>query len=272
MRHACWILGLLVLLAAPTALAGTGDTGPGKADEAKPGNAAASKAPDITPETAGSIQAMCGLLKSRTTFSFTAEVAGEHVYPNGQTIQLTQYVEVAVKRPDKLYSRVTGDERDRVFVYDGKTVTVADLDRGVYAVVDAPATIDATMDMLADKYGIDAPLSDLLYADPCAAMLEHVRTGDYVGTHLAAGKMCDHLAFVQKDSDWQLWVERGKVNLPRKLVINDKEVMGWPQFSATFIDWNLNPRLPAGLFSFVPGKDLRKIDFMPLVSSQGEAK
>jgi hypothetical protein len=272
MRHACWIFGVLVLLAAPAALAGTGDTGPDKVAEARTGNSVVPKAPDITPETAASIQAMCEVLKSRPAFSFAAELSGEHVYPNGQNIQLTRYIEVTVKRPDKIYSRVTGDERDRIFVYDGKTVTVADLDRGVYAVVDAPATIDATIAMLSTKYGIDAPLSDLLTADPCADMLEQVRTGDYVGSHLAAGKMCDHLAFSQKDSDWQLWVERGKVSLPRKLVINDKNIMGWPQFSATFTDWNLNPRLPAGFFTFVPRKDLRRVDFMPLASGQGEAK
>lgn len=274
MRHLCWILGLLVWLAASPVLAGTEEKGLETASEGKAASVpgAQAKAPDITPEAAAPVAAMCELLKSRPAFTFIAEVNAEQVYPNGQTVQLTHKVEVAVKRPDKLYSRVTGDERNRIFVYDGKTVAVADLDRGVYAIADAPPTIDAMLDMMAEKYGVDAPLSDLLYADPCVAMLHDVRTGDCVGAHQAVGKSCDHLAFTQKDSDWQLWVEKGKPPLPRKLVINDKQVMGWPQFAATFSDWDLNPRLPAGLFTFAPQKDARRIDFMPLVSGQGETK
>lgn len=274
MRHFSWVLGLLVWLAAAPALAATGEQGPPPTPEAASPNTTEQQpqAPDIATEAAAPVQAMCGLLKSRQSFSFTAEMSSEHVYPNGQTVQLTSNVDVAIHRPDKLYAHITGDERDRVYVYDGKTVAVADLDRGVYAVIDAPPTIDATLDMLAEKYGIDAPLSDLLYSDPCAVMLRNVRTGDCVGAHAAVGKSCDHLVFSQKDSDWQIWVEKGKSPLPRKLVINDKQVMGWPQFSATFSQWDMNPRLPAGLFSFKPAKDARQIDFMPLVSGQGETK
>lgn len=258
MRRILLLVGLLVCLAvAAQAAQGTPEAVPEPA-----------KTPDIAPEASAPVAAMCGLLASRQAFTFTAEVNHEQVYPNGQTVELTNVVETAVSRPDKLYARITGDERDRVFVYDGKTVTVADLDRGVYAVIDAPATIDATLDMLTEKYGIVAPMADLLYADPCKEILANVRTGDCVGVHSAAGKACDHLFFSQKNADWQLWVEKGKSPLPRKLVINDKNLMGWPQYEATFAEWNLTPHLPAGLFSFKPGNDLRRIDFAPLIARQ----
>lgn len=260
MRRILLILGLLACLAAAAQAAQDGGAAPEPA-----------KTPDITPEARSPVTAMCGLLASRQTFTFAAEVNHEQVYPNGQTVELTRFVETAVSRPDKLYARITGDERDRVFVYDGKTVTMADYDRGVYAVVDAPATIDAALDMLTQKYGVVAPLADLLYAEPCKEILANVRTGDSVGVHTAAGKDCDHLVFTQNKADWQLWVEKGASPLPRKLVITDKDLMGWPQYAATFTEWNLTPRLPAGLFGFKPGKDMRRIDFAPLVAGQ-EAK
>lgn len=264
MRRCCWILALLLLLATPAAFAATGD------EPAKP--APEAKARDIAPEAAGPMAAMCGFLKTKQTFSFKADVETDQVYPNGQSIQVSRTITVAVKRPNLAYSHVVGDDRDRLFVYDGKTVTIADLDRGVYAVTDAPATLDAAIDMLSDKYGLSAPLGDLLYADPCAVMLEHVRTGDCVGTHGVAGKACDHLAFSQKDTDWQLWVEKGKEPLPRKLVINDKELMGWPQYQVTFTDWDLNPRLPAGLFTFKPLEGMRRIEFAPMLESSDKTK
>lgn len=249
MRSILWTAALFACLA----------VAPGQAKA----QAAPASAPDITPEARGPAEAMCGYLAGKKAFTVSLEINEEQVYPNGQTVQLTRYAAVAVKRPDKLYSRVTGDERDRVLVYDGKTLTMADYDRGTYAVVDAPPTIDAALDMLADKYGVVAPLSDLLYADPCKEMLANVRTGDFLGVHLAAGLPCDHLAFAQKNADWQLWVEKGKTPLPRKVVINDKNVMGWPQYAAVFTNWNLSPKLSDALFTFSPGKELRRIDMTP---------
>lgn len=230
------------------------------------------KAPDITPETNAAVGAMCDFLKKQKAVAVTVEVAREQVYPNGQTVQLTRRLDVAVKRPDKLFIRITGDERDRVFVYDGKTVAMADLDKGTYAVLDAPPTIDAMLAMLAHQYGLSAPTSDFLYSEPCAALLDDVKTGDLLGRHLAAGRPCLHLAFTQNDADWQLWVEDGKQPLPRKLVINDKEKMGWPQYSATFTHFDLHPRFPAGLFRFTPAKNARKIDFVPLATGQAQDK
>ncbi|WP_428560080.1 MAG: DUF2092 domain-containing protein [Solidesulfovibrio sp. DCME] len=264
MRYCGWIFGLLLLplLAAPVALAA------GEAGQTQ----AAPQARDIAPEAAGSMEAMCGYLKSLASFRFVAEVETDQLYPNGQAIQVSRTATVAVKRPDKAYSHVVGDDRDRVLVYDGKTVTIADLDRGVYAVADAPPTLDATIDMLSEKYGLSAPLGDLLYADPCPEMLENVRTGDCVGTHQAMGKACDHLAFTQKNADWQMWVEKGKAPVPRKLVINDKELMGWPQYQVTFTDWEANPRLQAGLFTFKPLEGMRRIEFLPLVETSDKSK
>jgi hypothetical protein len=230
------------------------------------------KTPDITPEASTAVGAMCAFLKAQPVMAFSVEVAHEQVYPNGQTIQLTRLLDVVLKRPDKLFIRVTGDERDRVFVYDGKTVSMADFDKGVYAVLEVPPTVDGMLAMLSEKYGLAAPTSDFLYADPCAALLEDVLTGDLVGEHLAAGRPCLHLAFTQTDVDWQLWVEEGKQPLPRKLVITDKEKMGWPQYAATFTRFDFHPRLASGLFTFTPAKDARKIDFLPLAKGQDQGK
>jgi hypothetical protein len=44
--------------------------------------------------------------------------------------------------------------------------------------------------------------------------------------------LCDHLAFRQLDTDWQLWVEKGSRPLPRKIVITTRYEVGDPQFSA----------------------------------------
>ena len=272
MRHLMWAAVLMGWLVTGSALAaGT----PQEQAPAASGTAGdvTKKAPDIAPEASGPLKAMCQLLAAQKAFSFTADIAVEQVYPNGQNVEVSRRVVLSLKRPDKLYVRITGDDRDRVFVYDGKTVVLADFDKNVYAEADAPATIDAMLDMLETQYGVVAPIADFLYSDPYVTLLDDVRTGDFVGRHLAAGRECDHLAFSQRKTDWQLWIEAGgRTPLPRKLVLTDKEVMGWPRYAATFTDWNLNPHLPAGLFTFTPPKGANKNVFMPLASPKGETK
>ena len=272
MRHLIWLVGLLVWLAAVPVLAATGEPAQQAPASSEAGKAGPRSGADITPEAAAPLRAMCELLASHKSFAFAAGIILEQVYPNGQNIELTRRVDVVLKRPDKLYARITGDDRDRVIVYDGKTVSVADLDKGVYAVLDAPGTIDATLTMLETQYGVLPPLADLLYAEPCRVLLEDVRTGDFVGRHFAGGKPCDHLAFTQKTVDWQIWIDPGTAPLPRKLVITDKEVMGWPRYAVRFTDWNFNPRLPANLFTFTPPKDAHKIGFLPLTAPKGATK
>ena len=91
------------------------------------------------------------MMRSSRGMAFRAEVSQEQVYPKGQTVQVNRVLDVVLRRPDKLYARVTGDGRDRLFVYDGKTATRADLDKGVYAVLDAPATVDALLTMETER-------------------------------------------------------------------------------------------------------------------------
>jgi len=214
MRRMFSALAVVALLGVAAAQAAPPTDKPEAAPKETAQAAPAAKAPDITPETANALGAMCEFLKAQPVMAFRAEVSQEQVYPKGQTVQVNRVLDVVLRRPDKLYARVTGDGRDRLFVYDGKTATRADLDKGVYAVLDAPATVDALLTMLEEKYGIVAPLSDILYADPCASLLDDVQVGDTLGDHLAAGKSCRHLLFTQKNADWQLWIENGKEPVP----------------------------------------------------------
>lgn len=272
MRRMFATLALVVLLGATAAVAAPPADAPETAPKAPAQAAAAAKAPDITPETKSALDATCAFLKAQPVMAFRAEIAQDEVYPKGQTVQTNRVLDVVLKRPDKLYARVTGDGRDRLFVYDGKTATRVDLDKGVYAVLAAPPTVDALLDMLASQYGASAPLSDLLYADPCKSVLDNVRVGDTLGDHLAAGRSCRHLYFTQANADWQLWIENGKQPVPRKLVIIDKEKMGWPQYEATLVRFDFHPRLAPGLFTYTPAKNMRKIDFLPVGATQAGEK
>ena len=167
---------------------------------------------------------------------------------------------IAVERPNRAAADATGDTLNRASWYDGKMVTLLDKEHNVYATVEGAATIDATLDKLADEYGVSLPLIDILYADPYAVLTEAITYGRYLGIHQAAGVACHHLVFSQATIEWQIWIDAGDQPLPRKLVINYVQEPGEPQYTATIRRWNLDPKFPEGLFTFVAPEGAEKVD------------
>ena len=161
----------------------------------------------------------------------------------------------SVRRADR-----RGDLRNIRFLYDGRHVTLYSLDENVYSTFAAPPIIDAALDFAMKKYGLSAPLADLVYADPYTILMEKVEGAMYVGLHTAAGVRCHHLAFTQKNVDWQIWIEDGKQLVPRKVVITYKNDPGVPQFTAVISKWDFNVRLPERLFAFDPPAGAQAIE------------
>jgi len=52
-----------------------------------------------------------------------------------------------------------------------------------------------------------------------------------IGKGVIDGIECDHLAFRNIDTDWQIWIEAGARPIPRKYVITSKAVAGAPQYT-----------------------------------------
>jgi hypothetical protein len=164
---------------------------------------------------------------------------------------------------------VTGDTLNRASWYDGHTVTVLDKDHDVYATIETPPTIDATLDKLQDEYGVVLPLADILYGDPYAVLIEQVTYGRYLGIHQGAGVLCHHLAFSQPTIEWQIWIDAGEKPLPRKLVISYVDEPGEPQYSAVIRRWNLDSAVPAGLFTFEAPEGAQKVDAKDMKRPEG---
>jgi len=163
-----------------------------------------------------------------------------------------------------------GDTLNRAAWYDGKTVTFLDKDNNVYALIEAPGTIDATFDKLEDEYGVVLPLADLLYSDPYAVLMAGVTYGRYLGIHQAAGVDCHHLAFSQDTIEWQIWIDAGEKPLPRKLVISYVQEPGEPQYSATIRRWTLDAKVPEGLFTFEAPEGAQKVDAKDLTGAEAD--
>jgi hypothetical protein len=208
------------------------------------------------------LQKMGATLQNAKAMRFHAEITFDDVLPSGQKIQYAGAMEAFVRRPDRLYVAYQDDLTAKEFWYDGKTATLVDVPHNVYSSAKAAKRIDAALDGLVSDYGLTLPLADLVYNKPYDAMMRHVEYGIDLGTHDVQGVACRHLAFVQKQADWQIWIEEGIQVVPRKIVITFKTLPGAPQFSAIFTGWDFKAELADATFKPVLPKDAQMIAFI----------
>ncbi len=213
-------LNILVVVIAALLLCWATGFGLISAEESK--SSETEDAPVVGPRTDKLLRAMGDYLKTAKQLSFRAEITFDDMLPSGQKIQYAASNEIAVHRPDRVYAESQSDQGNMRFWYDGKNMTLMDVGLSVYAKVPVPSVIDAAMDHLMEKYGFSPPLVDFIYQDPYNTLIENVEFGFYVGLHNIDGIRCHHLAFVQKNIDWQIWIEDGNQMVPRKLTITYK--------------------------------------------------
>jgi hypothetical protein len=220
------------------------------------------KTPDIEPKAVEVLKQMCDYLKNLQQFSVQAEITEDVLLTSGQRIQYARSVEASVRRPDRMRAESVGDRDNRLLVYDGKTITLMDRTKNFYTTIAAPPELDAALEHATQAFNLRAPLADLIYTKAYEYLTEGVLSGFYVGLSKVQGVSCHHLAFREKDIDWQIWVEDGPTPLPRKFLITDKKAQGL-QFTAVFTKWNTSPQFEEGLFAFVAPEKAEKIDILP---------
>ena len=235
-------------------------------------------APPVAPDSAPArlvepradelVRKMSDLLTASKAFALEAEEVYDEVPEDLPRVQLTSRRHVALRRPDRAAGTAAGDAINRSVWYDGKTLTVLDDAQNVYMRMEAPPTLDGTMDTALDRTGMVIPLADFLYSDVYDRLMGSVERGVYLGIHDVGGIACHHLAFQQETIDWQLWIDAGPQALPRKLVIAYKTEDGVPQYEVTIRKWNLAADVPDSLFEFQPPPGAKKVE-LPVIFAAG---
>jgi hypothetical protein len=229
------------------------------------------EAPDIEPKAGEVLKQMCDYLKNLQQFSVQAGITEDVLLTSGQRIQYGRNVEASVRRPDRLRAESVGDTDDRQMVYDGKTITLMDRSKNLYTTIAAPPDLDAALEHGTQAFNLRAPLADLIYTKAYENLTAGVLSGFYVGLSKVQGVPCHHLAFKQKDIDWQIWIENSPTPVPRKFLITDKTAQGL-QFTAVFTKWNTSPQFEDSLFTFVAPEKAEKIDILPAAAPASPKK
>jgi hypothetical protein len=214
----------------------------------------------IAPEAMEALDHMGAYLRTLKEFQVQAVITSEDVLTDGQKLQYGSTTNILAQLPSKLRVAVEGEQKSRLFLYDGQAFTLFARRAGFYATVPAPDTIAKLIDVVNDKYDIDIPLLDLfLWGGPRASANEITAADDY-GPGVVEDITCEHYAFRQPGLDWQVWIQSGDHPLPRKLVLTTTTDEARPEHTSV-LTWNLAPSYSADAFVFDPPSDAHKIVF-----------
>ena len=204
------------------------------------------------------LKAMSDYVGSQKSISATFDSDIEIITPDLQKIQFTSSGQVQLSRPDKIRVRRTGGYTDVEMIYDGKIVTVSGNDTKAYVQREITGSTDQMIDEVQAKLDTAMPGTDLLLTNSFDVLMADVIDGRHVGQGVVDGVECEHLAFRNVDTDWQIWVETGARPIPRKYVITSKAVAGAPQYTLRIKDWKTDA-VAADAFAFKPDADAKKI-------------
>jgi hypothetical protein len=217
------------------------------------------------------LQAMSNYMAAQKNVSFAFDADIEVITSDIQKIQFASSGNVLLSRPDRIRVSRTGGYTDVLLVSDGKTATVLSKDANTFAQIHSPGSVDQLIDRLRDQLGVPLPGADFLSSNPHDVLAADVLKGTHVGRGVIDGVECEHLAFRNQDTDWQLWVEVGDRPIPHKFVITSKTQAAAPQYTLRIRDWKTDPQPAADSFIFTPPdgakkialKELRDIDEVP---------
>jgi hypothetical protein len=165
------------------------------------------------------LRAMSDYVASQKTISVAFDSDIEVITPDLQKIQFTSSGQLLLSRPDKLRVGRTGGYADVELVFDGKTVTAYGKHLNAFAQVDSAGSTDQLVDRLRNEFSMEAPGADLLLSRAYDELMTDVLDAKHIGPGVIDGVECEHLAFRNQDTDWQIWVEVGPRPIPHKYVI-----------------------------------------------------
>ena len=193
------------------------------------------------------IQRMSDKLASAPAFSVTTTEARDERQPSGKTERVALTRETTIRRPDRLYSKVSGDRQNEVW-YDGIGITLVLHGQKVFGQARAPETLDKALDAIHERYGIAAPFADYAYSSPARALLTDNTTGGWVARETVDNEPVDHLSFKDKGVSWEAWIAAEGDPLPRKAVAEFTENTRLRRTELIFTNWNLSPQIADNRF------------------------
>ncbi len=208
------------------------------------------------------LKGMSDYVGSQETIELTFDSAIEIITPEIEKIQFTSSGSALVSRPNKIRAHRVGGFSEVELIFDGSTASVNGKSVNGYVQLEVEGTLDDLIHALRAGHGVALPGADLLLSNSYEVLIADVLEAKYLGRGVVAGVECEHLAFRNFDTDWQIWVAVGDRPAPRKMVITSKTINSAPQYSVTITGWKtgVEPAPDAFVFSPPEGAELLSPD------------
>jgi len=200
-------------------------------------------------------------LEEQPAFSLEALTISEDSFKGKMVIEVHTHLKVALDRQGKIRVDVDGDSKQRSYLLKKGEFLAWDRTLNLYGKLKTPVGNDKALDYLFDKYGIAAPLANLLYSDLRKRLMPQAR-GYYFGMRKLRGHWCHYLGFVNRQKEFQVWVRAGGVPLIDRFVVIDKTTK-LRLHSATDLTWSSLGQVAGDPFTLNLPSDARRIPIEP---------
>jgi len=211
------------------------------------------------------LKAMSDYVSSQKTIQLTFDSDIEVITPQLEKIQFTNSGQALLSRPNKFYAHRAGGYSEVELFFDGKTASVFSKSDNEYAQFEGGSSVDELIEALRAGHGVSLPAADLLQTQSYDVLIKDVLEAKYIGHGVIDGRECEHLAFRNFDTDWQIWIEIGPNPIPRKIVITSKTLNSAPQFTLRINQWKTNVKISAESFSFKPTSGMKQLSSDALI-------
>ncbi len=215
----------------------------------------------LEPRAMELLKATSTKLAAAKSMSFTATVGYEYPSKLGPPIVYSSRYDVTLQRPDKLRILLPGDGPASEFYYDGKSMIAYAPAENLAAVAAAPPTIDAALKSAYDTAAIYYPFTDLIVADPYAALTDGAKLAFYVGpSTVIGGTKTDMVAWANDDVFLQIWIGADD-KLPRRIrAMYRADPLGL-RHEMELTNWQLDPVLAPDVFTSAKAQGAGRMAF-----------
>ncbi|MEA3149743.1 MAG: hypothetical protein QOD56_682 [Gammaproteobacteria bacterium] len=215
----------------------------------------------LEPKAINLLKAASDRLAAAKSMTFTAVASYEYPSQLGPPILYTVRYDVAMQRPDKLRVIIPGDGPASEFYYDGKSMMAYAPADNLVAVADAPPTIDGALKAAFATADIYYPFTDLVVADPYAAMTDGAILAFYIGpSGMVGGTKTEMLAWANPEVFLQIWIGADD-KLPRRVrAVYSADPLGL-HHELDLSNWQIDPEIAADSFTSEKAKTAQPMEF-----------
>src|SRR4051794_19400205 len=203
----------------------------------------------LEPRAMDLLKTVSDRLAAAKSMTFTAVASYEYPSQLGPPILYTVRYDIAMQRPDKLRVIIPGDGPASEFYYDGKSMMAYAPAENLAAVAEAPPTIDGALKAAFDQADIYYPFTDLIVADPYAALTDGAVLAFSIGpSGTVGGTKTDMVAWANSDVFLQIWIG-AEDKLPRRVRAIYRADPLSLRHELDLSNWQIDPEIPASTFT-----------------------